>query len=207
MSRTSSTFVSPRLAPTSDWAQQTSTGVFRPPPALQLQPSTWADPYAYSKQQPYFLSESAAAPTAGDRGLDNNAAAPTASKGANTFRGAVQDGGAKGFSPYAAPFTGLSAPFNSTPSVAPAPPLVPLPSSPHESLLVVMRMIRYAVRAEQDTFLSLKEINRVLEAELLREQEQRRAASDQLAILSKSLALLNDIAKQQEAVITQLRSA
>ncbi|CAC9502353.1 hypothetical_protein_-_conserved [Leishmania infantum] len=60
-----------------------------------------------------------------------------------------------------------------------------------------MKMISYSVHREEDAFLAKKESNRVLEKELLHEQELRRETQRQLEALDEMLQMLHEIREAQ----------
>ncbi|CBZ28438.1 conserved hypothetical protein [Leishmania mexicana MHOM/GT/2001/U1103] len=60
-----------------------------------------------------------------------------------------------------------------------------------------MKMISYSVHREEDAFLAKKESNRVLEKELLHEQELRRETQRQLEALDEMLQMLQGIREAQ----------
>lgn len=60
MSQRSSTYVSPNLGPTAPWSEQTSTGIFRPPPSFSLPPTTSSVPHP--TLSPNLPPQAAAAP-------------------------------------------------------------------------------------------------------------------------------------------------
>lgn len=199
MSRSSSTYVSPNLAPTSEWAHQTSTGVFRPPPVMSLQPSSTTNSPGLPAEKHVDLRPLSALPAStAERarelhglGFDGDGPSGPSARGAGAER-----------RPFSSP-SPLIGPASC--GVSPSlPPVGALPASPHDALPVLMKMIRYAVHAEQDAFAAQKKSNRVLEAELQRVQEQRKATTANLAAISKSTAALRAIANDQKAMIVLL---
>lgn len=89
-----------------------------------------------------------------------------------------------------------------------SPPFYPQPSpyfevSPQQySIEKLMKMISYYAHMEEDSLLSQKESNRVLEAELKRVQQQRRDAQSRLDKLEKSITNLEEIYEEQSVLLT-----
>ena len=220
MSRTSSTYVSPNLGPTAPWGQQTSTGVFRPPPAMTLNPCVDDASRHDGKSPPPPPSYPAGAATdaINERGLAPGPALPHPGvNGAAPAR--PNDGGS-----YAAPSPPLqstSPPFHPQNHYGNMPAALSLTShnlattqsanaddtngsSTAVSVDRLMKMISFSVHREEDSFLAKKESNRVLERELQHEQELRRETQRQLDVVEERFHALQSIRDAQAQLAKQL---
>ncbi|KAG5500401.1 hypothetical protein JKF63_03493 [Porcisia hertigi] len=210
-SRTSSMYVSPNLGPTVPWGQQTSTGVFRPPPAISLNVSSTDIPQHVGKTAPPGYSSGVGSETADEHGLGLDlASAPHYPLGDG-----VQHDGRNGTGSQVAPsppLGSISSPYypKSCFCGVPVPPVVANPhgvagasngdgggSAATYPVDRIMKMISYSVHLEEDTFLAKKESNRVLEKELQHEQDLRRDTQQQLEVLDERLQTLQGIREAQ----------
>ncbi|KPI89123.1 hypothetical protein ABL78_1767 [Leptomonas seymouri] len=217
MSRTSSTYVSPNLGPTAPWGQQTSTGVFRPPPAMTLNPSM-EDTSRHEGKLPPPSYPAGAIDAASEHGL-----APGTGHSYPTGNGTA----------HARPGNGVNHAAPSPPLKPTSPPFHPqnhygnipatLSLTTHNLTAVqsanaedangggstvsadrLMKMISYSVHREEDAFLAKKESNRVLEKELQQEQELRRETQRQLDALEETLHAMQNIRNAQLQLAMQL---
>ncbi|KAG5499803.1 hypothetical protein GH5_03938 [Leishmania sp. Ghana 2012 LV757] len=215
MSRTSSMYVSPNLGPTAPWGQQTSTGVFRPPPAMSLSQSSASMPrYEGKLPPPCYSAGCGRSDATGEHGLAPGlVTAPTHPLGTSV----VHDRHSEVGCPVAPspPLRSASPPFYPQNQYSNAPSSFILAgahgvtgaangdtsgSAATYPAGLIMKMISYAVHREEDAFLAKKESNRVLEKELLHEQELRRETQRQLEALDEMLQLLQGIHDAQSSL-------
>lgn len=224
MSRASSAYVSPNLGPTAPWGQQTSTGVFRPPPAMSLNSST-AD---VARQE-----NKSALPNVLSSNNDPERSMPASTSYSTSHQmtaspGFVARQGETGYAAPSPPLQPTSPPFypqsahyggylgssfslppngtNSYPSHAGGGAAVHTgdPIGGPVSAERILKMISYCVHKEEDIFLAQKEGNRVLERELQNEQELRRETQRKLDCIEESLQVLYNIRDGQAHLAEQL---
>ncbi|CAM69304.1 conserved hypothetical protein [Leishmania infantum JPCM5] len=211
MSRTSSMYVSPNLGPTAPWGQQTSTGVFRPPPAISLNPSATNVPRHEGKTAPPRYSAGGGVDTTGEHGpAPGLVPAPPYPLGTGVPHDRHSEVGSHIDS--SPPLRSTSPPFYTQNYYGKVPASL-VPANAHGvagaangdsgvSAITypagrIMKMISYSVHREEDAFLAKKESNRVLEKELLHEQELRRETQRQLEALDEMLQMLHEIREAQ----------
>lgn len=217
MSRTSSTYVSPNLGPTAPWGQQTSTGVFRPPPSMTLNPGI--DDASHHDGKSYLPSYPAGTTDAtSERG--HAAGLASSYRGGNGVAHARQSDGGSRVAPSPS-LQSKSPPFHPHNHYGNMPAALPLTT--HNLTTVqsggvedvngggsavsadrLMKMISYSVHREEDAFLAKKESNRVLEKELQREQELRRETQRRLEYCEESFRVLHAIFDGQSQLAMQL---
>ncbi|KPA85470.1 hypothetical protein ABB37_01762 [Leptomonas pyrrhocoris] len=217
MSRTSSTYVSPNLGPTAPWGQQTSTGVFRPPPAMTLSPGA-EDASRHDAKSPPPSYSAGTVDSANEHGLAPGPghSYPVVNGSANARR---NDGG--NYVAPSPPLQSTSPPFHPQNHFGNVPATLSLTSynlTAVQSANIedangsgsavsadrLMKMISYSVHREEDSFLARKESNRVLEKELQQEQELRRETQRQLDILDESFNAMQSIRNAQLQLAVQL---
>ncbi|GET89994.1 hypothetical protein, conserved [Leishmania tarentolae] len=211
MSRTSSMYVSPNLGPTVPWSQQTSTGVFRPPPAMSLNPSSTNMPRHEGKTAPAGYSAGGGVDTTGENiPTSDLATASLCPLGTGVLHERHNE--VANHTNPSPPLRPTSPPFFTQNYYGKVPASI-VPANPHGIAVSangdsggsaisypagrIMKMISYSVHREEDAFLAKKESNRVLEKELLHEQELRRETQRQLEVLDETLQMLQGIREAQ----------
>ncbi|KAG5474309.1 hypothetical protein LSCM1_03089 [Leishmania martiniquensis] len=214
MSRTSSMYVSPNLGPTAPWGQQTSTGVFRPPPAMSLSQGSTNMPRHEGKLAPPCYPAGGSSDTTGEHRLVSGPVPASAYLlGTSVLRDRHSEMGCPiAPSPSLRSTSPLFYPQNQYGNVpaslmlAGAQGVAGSPNGDSGGSAItypaglIMKMISYAVHREEDAFLAKKESNRVLEKELLHEQELRRETQRQLEALDEMLQMLQGIHDAQSSL-------
>ncbi|KAK7200998.1 hypothetical protein NESM_000159200 [Novymonas esmeraldas] len=213
MSRTSSTYVSPNLGPTAPWGQQTSTGVFRPPPTMSLNPGPTDMPLRHEGRPapPSYPASCGSGDVGGDHRLVQGIA-PTPPYALGGSLPHSRTGEVRGRMAPSPPMRPASPPSYSHNHYTNAPAAFTLGGSHNVTGAGngdgasgtsvypadrIMKMISYSVHREEDAFLAKKESNRVLEKELLHAQGQRRETQRQLEAVDETLQMLQGIREAQ----------
>lgn len=216
MSRTSSTYVSPNLGPTAPWGQQTSTGVFRPPPSMTLNSSGEDAPHHDGKP---FLPSYPTGPVDAGNERGHTPGLASSYRVANGVAHVRQGDGGSHIAPSPS-LQSKSPPFHPQNHYGNMAATLPLTS--HNLTTVqsanaedsngsggtvstdrLMKMISYSVHREEDAFLAKKESNRVLEKELQQEQELRRETQRQLEFIDEAFRVLHAIYDGQAQLAMQ----